>query len=482
MSNNLEHLAREKLKNNLDSQFEKGIITQDEFESKTKELEEMIRTTPDRVETEGKEAFENGMRSMGEKLESAQETDLLDSFKTKALDLKDSFMGKLRSLGIVATTVGTMTSAMAQKNEIPYQGPIKEKSSVVFERDKNLLVDVAAPSEVDRKDLVEAFKDNRVKLQELEGMLSKGVFPVLYHGLFLEKESLNRKIKTTKDYLKELEARSQKQDFIESNPYDQELVDDQRLGVVSEWKEEGVPLSGEDQAILRAYGEYDNQRLKELIHLDNPEYQRRVRENLEASGLFGTGTYVLEKQKANLADDYLVVEGLQADSLRNAIGFTEKEANQVSLPTDNSLEKGVAAHEFRHEATDLERLIPSSVKELYRQSARPFSDSLVVDILEKRGGEKIKNILDTISKEKKEIFLAEAYVYFTNPTEIDARKRQLENDLESAGVWKYGELFTEKTLDDIKKLGAQGALSGGSIEFLMLIKPENLPGIMNTVE
>ena len=71
--------------------------------------------------------------------------------------------------------------------------------------------------------------------------------------------------------------------------------------------------------------------------------------------------------------------------------------------------------------------------------------------------------------------------YISSPTELDARKRSFEYDIEKYGVWKYGEVFTEEHLSKALELRNAGKLSGDSREFLKFLKHEKIPEIMNTI-
>jgi hypothetical protein len=74
--------------------------------------------------------------------------------------------------------------------------------------------------------------------------------------------------------------------------------------------------------------------------------------------------------------------------------------------------------------------------------------------------------------------------YLSDSTEIDARKKQFERDLERSGIWKYGEPFTEEHLQKSIELRKNWELGGGSIEFLGFLefmKHKKIIDIMNKI-
>lgn len=70
---------------------------------------------------------------------------------------------------------------------------------------------------------------------------------------------------------------------------------------------------------------------------------------------------------------------------------------------------------------------------------------------------------------------------FADPAEIDARKRQLEYDLDQNGVWKYGEKFTPEHFQKAQTLEKAGKLSHGAADIIKYLKPEKLAEIINTI-
>jgi hypothetical protein len=71
--------------------------------------------------------------------------------------------------------------------------------------------------------------------------------------------------------------------------------------------------------------------------------------------------------------------------------------------------------------------------------------------------------------------------YMGDPTEIDARKKELEHELERLGVKKYGERFTQEHYNKAWELMNKGKLSYQASRFLQIIKAEYIGEIMNNV-
>jgi hypothetical protein len=111
----------------------------------------------------------------------------------------------------------------------------------------------------------------------------------------------------------------------------------------------------------------------------------------------------------------------------------------------------LAIHEIGHAITDGVDLMSDKAKKLYK-------DSFKEDKLNQQFSD-----------------------YMSSPTELDARKKVFEYELEKNGIWKYGEIFTKEHLEKALKLSKEGKLSGDSNLFLDYIKHEKIPDIMNTI-
>lgn len=71
--------------------------------------------------------------------------------------------------------------------------------------------------------------------------------------------------------------------------------------------------------------------------------------------------------------------------------------------------------------------------------------------------------------------------YLSNPTELDARRKEFERQFEQLTDWKYGQPFTSERIKQAKQLLNEGKLDHGAAQFLNAIKPEYLERIMNTL-
>ena len=71
--------------------------------------------------------------------------------------------------------------------------------------------------------------------------------------------------------------------------------------------------------------------------------------------------------------------------------------------------------------------------------------------------------------------------YLSKPTELDARKKVLEMEMESLGIKKYEEEFTDGHYKKLIKLNKEGKLSNDAHDFLRVIKPEYIKQIMNSI-
>lgn len=97
---------------------------------------------------------------------------------------------------------------------------------------------------------------------------------------------------------------------------------------------------------------------------------------------------------------------------------------------------------------------------------------------------------ENISDHAKKLY-AESYIgpdvstedgkYLSKPTELDARKRVFEYELETNGIWQYGQPFTADHLAKALQLQKEGKFSQDAIDFLANLKPDKIPEIMNTI-
>ncbi len=204
------------------------------------------------------------------------------------------------------------------------------------------------------------------------------------------------------------------------------------------------------------YKDADDQRrwLAGVVH--SPEYA------LKAKKFEGLSDEEIERRKGIAVSDNLRIQdqhhpldkGVAGEyiSYNSGTGRPELEGKYIISSDAHLMNEPVALHEGQHAITDDNKYMSRYAKKLYKKAYRSLSSD---------------------AKEDNE--------YFSNPTEMDARKRVLEYELEQKGIWKYEEKFTKKHLKKAIELMNQDKLSEGTTDFLKRIKLEKLPEIMNTI-
>lgn len=207
---------------------------------------------------------------------------------------------------------------------------------------------------------------------------------------------------------------------------------------------------------------FDEQRewLADVTH--SYEYERR----LKNEGLDGTD---LNNRRQRVVEDTLRVEdplysisgnlGILGvtydDSIKNYPHVRGKSIVRKEEASDP--QSTIALHEHQHKVTEGKRDLSLKAKQLYGKAFSP----------------------DKINPELRS---QEGYVeYMSDPTEIDARKKQFEYELEKLTDWQYGDPFTEEQVLQVKKLQQEGKFTRGATEFIELIKGEYFIEIMNTL-
>jgi len=71
--------------------------------------------------------------------------------------------------------------------------------------------------------------------------------------------------------------------------------------------------------------------------------------------------------------------------------------------------------------------------------------------------------------------------YFSNISEMYARKKNLEMEMETLGIKKYGQKFTPEHIVILNEFKKQNKLSDSAKHFLEIIKPEYLEIIFNEI-
>ncbi len=272
-----------------------------------------------------------------------------------------------------------------------------------------------------------------------------------------------------------------------------EVLDEEITGMnegMLSWKEvlRRVPNSNDlDMAdYLSVRKEYDSIQKKMYEQISSPSYQEKLALELKNSGLFGMQTAMTEKRKNNLSKPYIIVKGTETIP-GEALGHYMPDEKKVYLPSENYTDKNsietTGGHEFQHEITEGNDLMTPYAKNLYTNSIKNQFNLSPVELKEKTAtfSKEDWNLYKELGiyEEDGEQNLIKKLEYFKDPTEIDARKKTFERELEQMSIWKYGETFTMQHLEEaLKKFNS---FSWGSQCFLTLMNKEAIPTIMNSI-
>ena len=224
---------------------------------------------------------------------------------------------------------------------------------------------------------------------------------------------------------------------------------------------------------------YDLGRKWVLDNIDNPEYFERLKKegskDLPNLSFEDVKKYV-EKWQAyrflQVRDDNFVIskdiqksyESSGGDSTMYVGGFYRPTNQKVYFPLNQDSLSSIelAIHEYTHKVTKANYYIPLNSIKLFIEA---FDSSSVMANY------------GTI----KELSGRKSLEYLSDPTEMYARKKVFEYDLERLGVKKYGEEFTKEHYLKVLELKRKRQLSGGSCEFILSIKPEMMERVMNEI-
>ena len=120
-------------------------------------------------------------------------------------------------------------------------------------------------------------------------------------------------------------------------------------------------------------------------------------------------------------------------------------------------------HEFEHANTRVIYGMSNKAKELYRMS-------LLND-------EELKKIIQNHPN----IFPEETVDYWKNFSELDARKKVLEEEMEKLGIKKRGEIMTEEHYLKLKKLFEEGKLDHNCEQIILITTKEGLIRAINSI-
>jgi len=238
--------------------------------------------------------------------------------------------------------------------------------------------------------------------------------------------------------------------------------------------------------------------------LKSPEYIKRLTKN---EGL--TEEDVDKRVKRINQSDYYVVDSLGIDEETGERPDGIYDGETVSLVKDKKMKKqAIGIHEFDHQSTDGNDAMSPYALNFYKEAFRNPKNSLedkdlrevffkdierqlpeLLPILEKNLGKKIsKKELGEMMKENVtddqvgyRAINQSIVEYLQDPTELAARKRQLDYFLEKKSIKKYGEIFTKEHYNILIELGKKGKLPFGIVQLLVSIKPEFFEEMMNTL-
>ncbi|MEK7088791.1 MAG: hypothetical protein AAB913_01530 [Patescibacteria group bacterium] len=254
------------------------------------------------------------------------------------------------------------------------------------------------------------------------------------------------------------------------------------IEVVKNWEQsKNVPDSLVNEKIKNIENNillYDTGRKWVLDNLKNPEYIQRLKKEMDSDDLDLTtedwSEHVQDEllsRTDQIADSNFIVSRNIKESVngtKNLFAFYQTFGNNVYLPansfSDSFRNVSLAIHEFSHKVTKANEHISSKVISLFEEA---FDSVSVAKYLSSPD-----NFLDRV-------------VYLSDPTEMYARKKVFEYDLERLGIKKYGEKFTidhyKKVLELQKNLPLDQGFSGNSDQFLLIIKPEMMEKVMNEI-
>jgi hypothetical protein len=204
--------------------------------------------------------------------------------------------------------------------------------------------------------------------------------------------------------------------------------------------------------IIDTYRMFDEQKKWLQEKIKSKEYLARLTKEFG-----GDETKARAEQKSRLDEldkDYVLESSEKIeDDVPGAAAYYDYD--KTHLPHNGYDLENTAVHEYQHQSTRGNMSMSDYAKDLYKKGFDPTKTTKEI-VVNGRTGEE----------------------YFGTPTEMDARKKELELDMERFNIKKYGEKFTPKHLESLLKLQKKGIISN---EFLEMTKPEYLLKIMNTI-
>lgn len=212
--------------------------------------------------------------------------------------------------------------------------------------------------------------------------------------------------------------------------------------------------------MINSYKQFDNQKSALKKQIESNDYLNRL--TIEFNGDKSEAEKEQQRRINSLRTDYLLedLEEIQK-KVKNAIGFYDYSRSHLPIVNKKGIENDtrVGTHEFAHQITGGKFFMSEYAIDLYKKAFDSTKTS------------KEKILRDNINEEE----------YLGNPTELDARKKVLEMDMEKLGIKNYGEEFTDEHYKKLIKLKKEGKLSNDAYDFLRVIKPEYIKKIMNSI-
>jgi hypothetical protein len=246
----------------------------------------------------------------------------------------------------------------------------------------------------------------------------------------------------------------------------------------------------EDIAKARAF--YEKQRAWLIDVVTSPEYKRRL---LEQEGMTEKD---LEDRIATIKKIPLDIQTAMKpyiDDKGNIIAFYNSDTKKVELPPTgfddiDKMVKNIAFHELEHGITDGDEKMSDYAESLYKKAFSYSGDDndFINEILSKLPGITFNNekhlfeLAATAPQKSKDAYDRYKWMqYLKNPSELDARKKVFEHELEEKGIKKYDEKFTPELFNKIISPEIFNSLSPNSQEFLNHVNETYIYQIMNTV-
>ena len=222
---------------------------------------------------------------------------------------------------------------------------------------------------------------------------------------------------------------------------------------------------------------YDIGREWIVDNMQNPKYRERLKKEYKASYSYSSRedldmyidnivfrrTQLAEDSNFVLSKDITKSFSEKEEESINISAFLKNINNKVYFKIDEDTLSAVetSIHEYAHKATEAElSMLPATINLLLSA----FDSTSTISNLSETGTD-LKKMIE----------------YYSSPTEMYARKKVFDFDLEKFGIKKYEEEFTNKHYLKARKLLEEGKLKMGSQQFMYIIKPKMMKKVMNEI-